>query len=74
MDTKDLWPLYSCVLCKVVNHTVAAWVNVTQGRRPLEVPAILDQRNLHTALGRVFCDPCYPYAPLSPVPKAPTLR
>jgi hypothetical protein len=40
---KDLWHLCSRVLRKVLSHTVAAWVNVTQGRRPLDFAAILDQ-------------------------------
>ena len=40
---KDLWHLCSRVLRKVLSHTVAALVNVTQGRRPLDFAAILDQ-------------------------------
>ncbi len=40
---KELWHLCRRVLRKVLRHTVAAWVNVTQGRRPLDFAAILDQ-------------------------------
>jgi len=40
---KDLWHLCSRVLRKVLSHTVAALVNVMQGRRPLDFAAILDQ-------------------------------
>jgi Transposase DDE domain len=39
---KDLWQLCSRVLRKVLSHTVAAWINVTQGGRPLDFAAILD--------------------------------
>lgn len=39
---KDLWHLCSRVLRKLLSHTVAALINVMQGRRPLDFAAILD--------------------------------
>lgn len=40
---KDLWHLCSRVLRKILSHTVAAWVNVRQGHRPLDFAALLTE-------------------------------
>ena len=40
---KDLWHLCSRVLRKVPSHTVAAWVNVSQGHRPLDFASLLSE-------------------------------
>jgi hypothetical protein len=37
---KDLWHLASRVLRKILSHTVAAWVNVSQGHRPLDFASL----------------------------------
>jgi hypothetical protein len=38
---KDLWHLCSRVLRKILSHTVAAWVNVAQGHRPLDFASLV---------------------------------
>jgi hypothetical protein len=38
---KDLWHLCSRVLRKILSHTIAAWVNVAQGHRPLDFASLL---------------------------------
>jgi Transposase DDE domain len=38
---KDLWHLCSRVLRKILSHTVAAWVNVSQGHRPLDFASLI---------------------------------
>jgi hypothetical protein len=40
---KDLWHLCSRVLRKILSHTVAAWVNVSRGHRPLDFAALLSE-------------------------------
>jgi hypothetical protein len=40
---KDLWHLCSRVLRKILSHTVAAWVNVHQGHRPLAFAALVTE-------------------------------
>jgi Transposase DDE domain len=40
---KDLWHLCSRVLRKILSHTVAAWVNVRQGHRPLDFASLLTE-------------------------------
>ena len=37
---KDLWHLYSWMLRKILSHTIAAWVNVAQGHRPLDLASL----------------------------------
>jgi hypothetical protein len=38
---KDLWHLCSRVLRKILSHTVAAWVNVSLGQRPLDFASLV---------------------------------
>jgi hypothetical protein len=38
---KDLWHLCSRILWKVLSHTVAAWINVSQGHRPLDFASLV---------------------------------
>lgn len=38
---QDLWPWCSRIVRKVLSHTVAAWVNLAEGRRPLDFASIL---------------------------------
>src|SRR5262245_7353924 len=38
---KDLWHLCSRVLRKILSHTVAAWVNVSRGHRPLDFASLV---------------------------------
>lgn len=40
---KDLWHLCSRVLRKILSHTVAAWINVTQGHRPLDFASLVTE-------------------------------
>ena len=40
---KDLWHLCSRIVRKILSHTVAAWVNVTEGRRPLDFASIVTE-------------------------------
>ena len=40
---KDLWHLCSRVLRKILSHTVAAWVNVSQGHRPLDFASLVTE-------------------------------
>jgi len=40
---KDLWHLCSRVLRKILSHTIAAWVNVTLGHRPLDFASLLTE-------------------------------
>jgi hypothetical protein len=40
---KDLWHLCSRVLRKILSHTVAAWVSVSQGHRPLDFASLLTE-------------------------------
>jgi hypothetical protein len=40
---KDLWPLCSRILRKILSHTVAAWINVRQGHRPLDFAALVSE-------------------------------
>jgi hypothetical protein len=35
--TKDLWHLSRRILPKILSHTVAAWINVRRGHRPLDM-------------------------------------
>ncbi len=39
---KDLWHLTSRVLRKILSHTVAAWLNVRRGHRPLDFAALVN--------------------------------
>ncbi len=41
--TKDLWHLGSRILRKILSHTVAAWVNVSRGHRPLDVASLVTE-------------------------------
>ncbi len=41
MWAKDLWPLCSQVLRKILSHTVAAWVNVMLRHRPLDFASLV---------------------------------
>lgn len=38
---KDLWHLTSRVMRKILSHTVAAWINVSRGHRPLDFAALV---------------------------------
>jgi hypothetical protein len=38
---KDLWHLCSWVLRTILSHTVAAWVNVSRGHRPLDFASLV---------------------------------
>ena len=38
---QDLWHLCSRTLRKILSHTVAAWINVHQGHRPLDFASLL---------------------------------
>jgi hypothetical protein len=40
---KDLWHLCGRVLRKILSHTVAAWINVSLGHRPLDFAALLSE-------------------------------
>jgi len=40
---KDLWHLCSRVLRKILSHTIAAWVNVAQGHRPLDFASLVTE-------------------------------
>jgi Transposase DDE domain len=40
---KDLWHLSSRVLRKILSHTVAAWMNVRQGHRPLDFASLVSE-------------------------------
>ncbi len=40
---KDLWHLGSRLLRKILSHTVAAWVNVSQGHRPLDFASLVTE-------------------------------
>jgi DDE family transposase len=40
---RDLWHLCSRVLRKILSHTVAAWINVNQGHRPLNFAALVTE-------------------------------
>ena len=40
---KDLWHLCSRLLRKILSHTVAAWVNVSQGHRPLDFASLVTE-------------------------------
>jgi hypothetical protein len=40
---KDLWHLCSRVLRKIHSHTVAAWINVNRGHRPLDFASLLNK-------------------------------
>jgi Transposase DDE domain len=39
---QDLWHLCSRLLRKVLSHTVAAWVNVSRGHRPLDFASLVN--------------------------------
>jgi hypothetical protein len=38
---KDLWHLCSRILRKILSHTVAAWINVSLGHRPLDFASLV---------------------------------
>jgi hypothetical protein len=40
---KDVWHLCSRVLRKILSHTVAAWVNVSRGHRPLDFASLVTE-------------------------------
>jgi hypothetical protein len=40
---KDLWHLCSRVLRKILSHTIAAWINVSLGHRPLHFASLLSE-------------------------------
>jgi hypothetical protein len=40
---RDLWHLCSRILRKILSHTVAAWINVSRGHRPLDFAALLSE-------------------------------
>ena len=40
---KDLWHRCSRLLRKILSHTVAAWVNVSQGHRPLDFASLVTE-------------------------------
>ncbi len=41
--TRDLWHLCSRMLRKILSHTVAAWINVSRGHRPLDFAALVQE-------------------------------
>jgi hypothetical protein len=40
---KDLWQLCSRRRRKILSHTIAAWLNVSQGHRPLDFASLVTE-------------------------------
>jgi hypothetical protein len=40
---KDLWHLCSRIMRKILSHTVAAWINVSLGHRPLDFASLVSE-------------------------------